>query len=74
MNKIIIKREKYIKQIRAFINKDIVKVIIWQRRVGKSFILKQIIDELMFYNIILVIFISKNIKQKRNDKLKVFTS
>lgn len=47
MNKTIIPREKYINQIKNFINKDIVKVIIWQRRVGKSYILLQTIDELI---------------------------
>lgn len=46
MNKIIIKRNKYLNKISKFINKDIVKVIIWQRRVWKSYILKQIIEEL----------------------------
>jgi len=47
MNKTIITREKYINQIKNFINTDIVKVIIWQRRVWKSYILLQIIDELI---------------------------
>ncbi|MBW7954709.1 ATP-binding protein [Candidatus Gracilibacteria bacterium] len=46
MNKTIILREKYLSQIKNFINKDIVKVIIGQRRVGKSYILLQIIDEI----------------------------
>lgn len=46
MNKTIIKREKYLNQIKNFINQDIVKVIIWQRRVWKSYILLQIINEL----------------------------
>lgn len=46
MNKTYNKRPIYIEKIRAFIDKDIIKVIIWQRRVGKSYILFQIIDEL----------------------------
>lgn len=46
MNKTIISRKKYIDSIKNFINKDIVKVIIWQRRVWKSYILLQIIDEI----------------------------
>lgn len=46
MSKTIIKRDKYLSNIKNFINKDIVKVIIWQRRVWKSYILLQIIDEL----------------------------
>lgn len=40
------KREIYLKKIKPFINKDIIKVLIWQRRVGKSYILFQLIDEL----------------------------
>ncbi|MGE4444124.1 MAG: ATP-binding protein [Candidatus Altimarinota bacterium] len=40
------KREIYLNKIRPFINKDIIKVLIGQRRVGKSYILFQIIDEL----------------------------
>lgn len=46
MSKTIIKRAKYLNSIRNFINKDIVKVIMWQRRVWKSYILLQIIEEL----------------------------
>jgi uncharacterized protein len=46
MNKTYIKRTKYINHIKNFIWKDIIKVIIWQRRVGKSYILFQIMDEL----------------------------
>ncbi|MEF2176015.1 MAG: ATP-binding protein [Candidatus Absconditabacteria bacterium] len=38
------KREIYINKIKPFINKDIIKVLIGQRRVGKSYILLQIID------------------------------
>ena len=41
-----IAREKYIKKIRAFIGKNIVKVLTGQRRVGKSYILLQLIDEI----------------------------
>lgn len=44
--KIYNKRPIYIKKIIPFINKDIIKVLIWQRRVWKSYILFQIIDEL----------------------------
>lgn len=40
------KRPLYIEKIKPFIDKDIIKVLIWQRRVGKSYILFQIIDEL----------------------------
>lgn len=40
------RRPIYIKNIIPFIKSDIIKVIIWQRRVWKSYILFQIIDEL----------------------------
>ncbi|MFA5917887.1 MAG: ATP-binding protein [Candidatus Gracilibacteria bacterium] len=40
------KRDIYINKIKPFINKDIIKVLIGQRRVGKSYILFQIMDEL----------------------------
>ncbi|EKE28444.1 MAG: hypothetical protein ACD_3C00058G0010 [uncultured bacterium (gcode 4)] len=43
MNKII-NREQYISQIENYIDKPIIKVVLWQRRVGKSYILLLIID------------------------------
>ena len=42
----IIKREKYFSKIIPYINKDIIKVLVWQRRVWKSKLLLQIIDYL----------------------------
>ena len=42
----MIKREKYLKNIRGFYNQDLIKVITGIRRSGKSTLLKQIIDEL----------------------------
>jgi len=39
-------REKYLKKIRPFYNKQLIKVLTGQRRVGKSVILKQIQKEL----------------------------
>lgn len=44
MIKKYIKRERYLKKIIPFINKDIIKVIVGQRRVGKSYLLYQIMD------------------------------
>jgi len=38
------KRPIYLDKIRPFMGKDIIKVLIWQRRVGKSYVLFQIID------------------------------
>ncbi len=44
MKKTYIKRKKYLKEIKTVINNDLIKVIIGQRRVGKSYMLLQIID------------------------------
>ena len=41
-----INRDRYIEIIRPFIGKDLIKVITGQRRVGKSFLLYQIMDEI----------------------------
>ena len=40
-------RENYLKRIRPFYDKDLIKVIIGIRRCGKSVILKQIINEII---------------------------
>lgn len=45
MNKIL-SRDFYLNQIETFINKPIIKVILWQRRVWKSFILLLLIEKL----------------------------
>ena len=42
----MIKREKYLSQIRDFYDKDLIKVITGIRRSGKSILLKQIMEEL----------------------------
>lgn len=42
----LIKRYTYTEQIKPFINKTLIKVMIGQRRVGKSYILYQIIEEI----------------------------
>lgn len=44
MIKKYIKRPLYLKKFEPFINKDIIKVIVGQRRVGKSYMLFQIMD------------------------------
>jgi hypothetical protein len=41
-----IKRDGYIEKIKPFIGKDLIKVLTGQRRVGKSYLLYQIIDEI----------------------------
>ena len=43
----MVKREKYLSQIRDFYDKDIIKIITGIRRSGKSVLLKQIIEELL---------------------------
>ena len=40
------KRPFYINKIRNYIGKNIIKVIVGQRRVGKSYMIYQLIDEL----------------------------
>ncbi len=51
MTQKIIKRKKYLDQIYRFKDKNIIKVIVGQRRVGKSFLLKNIISDLSKNNI-----------------------
>ena len=41
----MIKRERYLKQIRGFYDSDLIKIITGIRRCGKSIILNQIIEE-----------------------------
>jgi predicted AAA+ superfamily ATPase len=47
MIKEYIKRAQYLDRIRPFMQKDIIKVLVGQRRVGKSYLLFQIMDELL---------------------------
>ncbi|KAF0144539.1 MAG: ATP-binding protein P-loopNTPAse superfamily [Nitrospirae bacterium] len=47
MIKKYIKRTHYLERIRPFMNKDVIKVLVGQRRVGKSYLLLQIMDELV---------------------------
>lgn len=44
MNKTSIVRQKYLDQVKPFINKQIIKVFTGQRRVGKSYLMLQIMD------------------------------
>jgi predicted AAA+ superfamily ATPase len=46
MKENLIPRNKYVDKIRAFIGKNVIKVITGQRRVGKSYIMLQLIDEI----------------------------
>ena len=45
-----IKREKYLEKIRPYYNKQLIKALTGQRRVGKSFLLRQVMDELTTLN------------------------
>jgi len=46
MRKDFIKRNRYINKIQPFIEKEVIKVFVGQRRVGKSYLLYQIIDKI----------------------------
>jgi len=57
-----LKRDKYLQRIRPFIAKDIIKVIVGQRRVGKSCFLRQVRDEIVAQNPAMnTIFINKEL-------------
>jgi uncharacterized protein len=58
----VIKREKYLKRIRPFIDKPVIKVITGIRRCGKSTFLKILIDDLINNNINRknIVFINKD--------------
>lgn len=47
MIKSYIKRPRYLSMVAPYINKDVVKIIVGQRRVGKSYLLFQIMDKLV---------------------------
>lgn len=69
MIKRYIKREKYLKKIIPFIDKDIIKVIIGQRRVGKSYLFYQIIDLIKKKNKNAnIIYINKELYEFENVK------
>jgi len=67
MEKGYIARPDYIEKIKPFIGKEIIKVIVGQRRVGKSYLLYQIIDEIKKNDPdALVIYINKEQYEFRN--------
>jgi predicted AAA+ superfamily ATPase len=46
----LIKREKYLNRVRPYFNNKLIKVITGQRRVGKSYLLKQIAQEITIHH------------------------
>lgn len=46
MDEKIIFRRKYLEKIRPFMGKDLIKIFTGQRRIGKSYMLKQLIEEI----------------------------
>jgi len=65
MIKQYIKRPLYIDRIHPFVNKDVIKVLVGQRRVGKSYLLLQIIEELgaLGFNREHIIYINKELHE-----------
>ncbi len=62
-----IEREYYLQKIKPFINKDIIKVIVGQRRVGKSYFMQQIKNEIEKNTTnVNVIYINKELYEFRN--------
>ncbi len=45
MTKRYISRPLYLEKIRPFVNKSLIKVLVGQRRTGKSYMLLQLMDE-----------------------------
>ena len=54
-----IARESIIKKIRPYIGNSLIKILIGQRRVGKSYVLYQLMDELSRYSSTQIIYINK---------------
>lgn len=66
----MIKRELYIKRIRPFFNKNIVKILVGMRRSGKSVMLQLIKNELMEAGAKEEQFIFINFESEKNSQLK----
>ena len=66
-------RERYLNEIRRFYNSNLIKVITGVRRCGKSIILKQIENELLFKNLIYQDhIITINFEDIKYDKLNTY--
>ena len=69
MKRSYVKRSHYLNKIIPFIGKDLIKVIVGQRRVGKSYLLFQIIDEIKAKDSqVNIIYINKEQHQFENIK------
>ena len=69
MIKKYIKRKRYLDRIKPFIDKSLIKVIIGQRRVGKSYLLLQIIDHIKKkHKNVDIIFVNKELNEFDNIK------
>lgn len=68
----MLKRDKYIKRIIPFINKDIIKVLTGLRRTGKSVMLNLIMEELESREISREQFININFENLKNRDLKSY--
>ena len=64
----MIKREKYISEIRGFYGSDLIKIITGVRRCGKSVVLEQVMDEIrqMSDNIVFLNFEDRLVTEKIN--------
>ena len=67
------KRDLYLQKIKPFIDKDLIKVIVGQRRVGKSYLLLQIIDYLKGQSISdkRILYVNKELYEFDNIKTYV---
>lgn len=73
MNTNYIKRPTYIDKIKPFIGKQIIKVLTGQRRVGKSYILLQLMDEIKaMHTDANIIYI--NIEYSENESFRTHTA
>lgn len=68
MIKTYIKRDRYLSAIEPFIDKDVIKVLVGQRRVGKSYLLLQVMDAVRSKGIPAsrIVFINKELHEFEN--------
>ena len=71
----MIKRDRYINEIRGFYNSDLIKIITGVRRCGKSVVLEQVMDEIRRKNdnIIFLNFEDRLVTEKINTWKDIVT-